>query len=1011
MVKLYTPSLRLIITSLLLTSAAANAQYITTVGGNGTSGYTADGIAATSSRLNAPASVAYDAAGNLYVADAQNHRVRKISATGTITTVAGTGTAGFGGDGSAATSAQLNTPMGVAVDAAGNIYIADNGNNRIRRINIAGNITTIAGTATGGFAGDGGAATSAQLNGPVGLFVNGSGSVFVADKGNHRVRMINGSGVITTVAGTGTSGFSGDGGVATSAQLNNPTDVTIDGSGNIYIADNGNHRVRMVLGNGNINTVAGTGLPGYSGDYGTATSAQLNGPTGLGTDGSAIYIADAGNNIIRKLSGGIISPVAGNGNTVYNADGEHPLWASLYNPTDVVATANGALYIADNQNHRIRLATAKRYKDNDGDGFGKGTEVFGLSNLTGYVENMLDCNDSSGNAMQWTGLGTSGFTKGAALQSTITTDNNGNRVVVFRDGNANDKVSVYGDAVGYWSAIGKEAFSAGAASTPDIAYDAFNLPYVVYSDAGNSGKASVMKFDGLNWGVLGTAGFSATAANATKILIDPKGTPMVSYSAVGSGKANVMRYAGGSWSQLGSADFSAGAATNPDIAVDGTGRPYVLFADGANSGKATVMRYDNTWSILGTAGFSAGSITHHSLIIDPQGSPVVAFADGANSGKATVMRYNGTSWSTVGAAGFSAAAASYVKIATDLSGNLYVAYMEQSNSKVVVMKHTVGGWVNIGTGGVANVAAGEVSMTIGKDGLPYVAYVGTGNSNKLSVAGIALTPKAPTAPTFAAADTVCSGDPTVLSINGGQLNDATHWQWYSGSCGGTTLSTNTTLAVTPSAKTTYYARAEGSCVTNPAPCGNVTIEVNPVLVPTVALTASPDTNLPAANVPVTFTANITNGGGSPVYEWYKNGNKLSSVTGATYSAGVLNNGDVVCVHLLSDATCAKPSLVTTCATIHFTASVADVDKNSSIQLYPNPNAGSFELNVGVKEHAPIKLEVLNAMGQRVYEETHEAVGGTLHAKLNLDKNIVEGLYILRITGKETRMSSVFSLRR
>jgi uncharacterized protein (TIGR03437 family) len=279
----------------------AKSGIITTFAGNGTAGGNGDGGAATSAQLNAPQGVAVDSSGNVYIADTANGRVRKVSASGTISTVAGSGAIGYGGDGGAATSAQLYTPSAVAVDAAGNLYIADFSNNRIRKVSTSGTITTVAGNGNSGFTGDGGPATSANLDTPSGVAVDAAGNIYIADTGNNRIRQVNASGLITTVAGNGLPGFSGDGGVAVIAQLGNPASVAVDSSGNLYVADGGAH-VRKIYASGFIFTIAGTGTPGYSGDGGLASNAQLNIPSGISLDSAGnVYVADQGNNAVRLL--------------------------------------------------------------------------------------------------------------------------------------------------------------------------------------------------------------------------------------------------------------------------------------------------------------------------------------------------------------------------------------------------------------------------------------------------------------------------------------------------------------------------------------------------------------------------------------------------------------------------------------------------------------------------------------------------------------------------------------
>ena len=321
---------------------------ITTIVGNGTAGYTGDGSLAADAELNTPFGVAVNSSGSVYIADSNNYRIRAMAySTGNIFTIAGyglggngvvvdsssnfyisntvsnrilvglgsngniylvagnaNGTSGYGGDGGAPSSALLNAPQGVALDASGNLYIADTNNNRIRKITAATNIiSTVAGNGTGGFSGDGASATGAKINSPYSVAVDPNGNIYIADTYNNRVRKVTSAGIISTVAGNGTAGFTGDGGSATSAELYLPTGIASDSSGNIYIADYGNNRVRKVtVSTGIISTVAGNGTSGFSGDNGSATSAELQRPAGVALDASGnLYIADAYNNRIRVV--------------------------------------------------------------------------------------------------------------------------------------------------------------------------------------------------------------------------------------------------------------------------------------------------------------------------------------------------------------------------------------------------------------------------------------------------------------------------------------------------------------------------------------------------------------------------------------------------------------------------------------------------------------------------------------------------------------------------------------
>jgi sugar lactone lactonase YvrE len=288
---------------------------ISTLAGNRTPGYSGDGGAATSGELSGPFGVAVDASGNLFIADTDNSRIREVGTNGIITTVAGNGTPGYSGDGGAATNGELSYPYGVALDASGSLFVADLGNNGIRKVGTDGIITTVAGNGTFGYSGDGGAATNAALSGPSGVAVDAIGNLFIADWENFRIRKVGTNGIIATVAGNGIAGYSGDGGAATDAELDRPitfgpgaefppppTGVAVDATGNLFIADLGNFRIRKVGTNGIITTVAGSRTPGYSGDGGAATNAALSGPSGVAVDASGnLFIADTGSNVIRKV--------------------------------------------------------------------------------------------------------------------------------------------------------------------------------------------------------------------------------------------------------------------------------------------------------------------------------------------------------------------------------------------------------------------------------------------------------------------------------------------------------------------------------------------------------------------------------------------------------------------------------------------------------------------------------------------------------------------------------------
>jgi uncharacterized repeat protein (TIGR01451 family) len=367
-----------------------SAGIISTVAGDGIPGFSGDGGPATSARLSYPYGVAVDGTGNLFIA--ANNRIRKVTATGTISTVAGDGTPGFSGDGGPATFARLSDPRAVAADRNGNLFIADTNNNRIRMVtpdgtittlaqvrfsqgvavDTAGNVvvaegvihqitrvapsrikTTVAGNGTSGFNGDGGLAVTATLFNPLGVAVDAGGNIFIADTSNLRIRKVGPNGVISTVAGSGLS-FVGDGGLATVASLNFPTGVAVDGSGNVLIGDTYNRRVRRVRPDGKIETVAGSGEHGYSGDGGPASSATFRYPTGVAADSSGnLFIVDTCNDTVRRVSSDGVINTLGSAGTWFFCDFE-----TYFMPAILAVDQQGTLFVPNTGNHRIQRITS-----------------------------------------------------------------------------------------------------------------------------------------------------------------------------------------------------------------------------------------------------------------------------------------------------------------------------------------------------------------------------------------------------------------------------------------------------------------------------------------------------------------------------------------------------------------------------------------------------------------------------------------------------------------------------
>ena len=601
-----------------------SAGVISTVAGTGTAGFSGDGGAATSAQLSNPQDVALDAAGNLYIADVSNGRIRKVDSAGVISTVAGSGTSGFGGDGGAATAAQLNAPRGVALDGAGNLYIVDNNNNRIRKVDSSGDISTVAGDGTSGFGGDGGAATSAQLSNPRGVALDAAGNLYIADVNNSRIRKVNSAGNISTVAGDGTAGFSGDGGAATSARLRDPEGVALDGAGNLYIADRSNRRIRKVDSAGVISTVAGNGMAGFGGDGGAATSARLRDPESVALDGAGnLYIADWGNNRIRKVdSAGVISTVAGR--------------EQLSGPGGVALDAAGNLYIAEWGNNRIHKV------------------------------------DSAGVISTVVGSGTAGFSGdgGAATAAQLSgpdsmaLDGAGNLYIADRGNNRIRKVdstgvisTVAGDGTQGFGGDGGAATSAQLRTPSGVALDGAGNLYIAdeynhrIRKVDSTGVISTVAGDGTQgFGGDGGAATSAQLHNPWGVALDGAGNLYIAdtnnHRIRKVDSAGVISTVAGDGTQGyggdGGAAMSARLSTPHGVALDGAGNLYI-----------TEWTNHRIRKIATVPGFSAGILS--------TGVITTVAGDGAQG-------YGGD-----GGAAVAAQLDSPGGVALDGAGNLYIA--------------------------------------------------------------------------------------------------------------------------------------------------------------------------------------------------------------------------------------------------------------------------------------------------------------------------------------------------
>lgn len=426
----------------------AFAQSISTCAGNGVAASTGDGSPATAASFNNPSGVYIDTGNNLYVIEYSGCKIRKISSSGVVSTFAGNGVAGFGGDGGPATAASFHFPIDMLSDAAGNIYVTDNVNQRIRKITPSGTISTFAGSGSYGFSGDGGPATAAALRDPSRMTIDGAGNIYFADANNHRIRKITPTGIITTVAGNGAASFAGDGGPATAASLNTPLGVGFDGVGNMYIADAMNHRIRKVNTAGEISTYAGSGSSVASGDGGPATAAGIDYVNGVTVDGSCnVYFTDWHEQTVRKVNAaGIITRVVGNGTAGFSGDGAAAILAQLNGPNNLTFDHFYNLYIPEYYNNRVRKVA------NLGEGMG-GCPVNVITSSFSVGDTVL-CEDScitftstttgSIDSVKWKVTGAANTVSGSsATVSTICFGETGPSVVTLTvySGTASDSVS------------------------------------------------------------------------------------------------------------------------------------------------------------------------------------------------------------------------------------------------------------------------------------------------------------------------------------------------------------------------------------------------------------------------------------------------------------------------------------------------------------------------------------------------------------------------------------------
>ncbi len=995
---------------LLLTislSNNTNAQNITTVAGQGGKGYNSDGIAATTAELNGPTGICFDASGSIIFLDRYNYRVRKISSSGIISTVAGTGTIGYTGDGGPATAALIYA-ISIAVDGSGNIVMAGQG--VIRKVNTSGIMTTIAGNGTPGYAGDGGPATAARLDASLGMVFDASGSLIFTDVSNNRIRKINASGVITTIAGTGTAGFSGDGGSATAAKLNCPSGMTIDGSGNLYFIDRNNFRIRKITASGTISTIGGNGSNGFGGDGGAATAAMIQstssgmtidaggnicfgdcnrvreinssgiistvlGSWTLGYNGDGIaataatfyqpndvkfdaagnmYISDELNARIRKVnSSGIISTIAGIGHPGFSGDGGIATAAQLFHPKNVAVAANGDMYIADNYNHRIRKVTAS----------GIISTIAGRTGYGGYS-------------------GDGGPATAADLDypHTIGIDGSGNIYIADNAGPRIRKIStsgiistIAGGATTGFSGDGGPATAAMLGSAFGFAFDRYGN--VFFTDAVNQ---RIRKIDAS--GIIttiagnGSSGFSgdggaATAAalnNPHGIAIDSSGNLYVADASnqrirkiTTSGIISTFAGSSGGFSGDGGAATSAQLSLPIDVATDTAGNVYIV--DYFNNR----IRKVNAAGIISTVG----------------GTGIWGYT--GDGGAATAARF------------FALAG-----IATDRHGNVYIADDENNAIRKIINCATP---TVAGITGSSTVCAGNVIT------LTDTTSGGTWSSTNTSIAsvnpstGIVTGVAAGSSTIMYIVTNICGSDSAMHNITVNPLPEAGSITGTTAVCIGSTIAlTDTTTggawssanpsiaSVNPSTGVVTGVAAGSTTlmyvVTNS--CGSdtaiQTLTVNPL--PDAGTITGIDSVCPGA------TATLATGSTGGI--WSSSNTTIASVNSATGVVTGVSFGSATISYIVTNL-CGSDT-----ATYAFQVrKLADCPDEvgsqqltvSSLWVYPNPNSGSFTIILSSSVNEDAQVTISNILGQKVKDFV---MGTNKDTEVSLD--VSPGIYFVAV---------------
>ncbi|PZF71496.1 NHL domain-containing protein [Taibaiella soli] len=1082
---------------------------ISTIAGNGTSSSTGDGGLATNATLKGPSGIVVDKFGNIYVSELGGNKVRKIATNGNISTFAGNSTPTFAGDGNLAVNASLNSPIGLATDTAGNIYIADELNNRIRMVNTTGYISTVAGngpSGSGSYAGDGAVATSStvRLNKPYGVAVAPNGDIYIADNGNCKIRKVDfATGIISTYAGVNTGGGStGDGGAAASAKLLNPYGVSLDAAGNVYIADKGNNKIRKVDAvSGIITTIAGNGSNGFSSDSVSATTSKLSAPAGTVVDANGnIYIADLGNSRIREIvpfypsvsiaasqnnvcsgtsitftatptNGGVVPSyqwmvngasvgtnsatytyVPANGDAVScvltsNNPYVNPITANSDTITMVLSTSLvPSATIAASQNNMcsgtqvVYTATAVNGGATpsyqwmvNGAPMGTNSTTFNYAPANGE---MISCQltSSLGCATQATVASdtvTANVVTSVVPSITITTPQNNicaNTPVTFTAAITNG-----GTTPAYqWLVNGVNA----GTSINTFNYtpaDGDSISCILTSSAGCANPA-VIASNGIvmtvNPVVNTAVSISASQNNicsgtqVTYTAIPTNGgTPsyqwMINGAAVGTNNASfTIAPANGNvvscvmTSSI--ACVSQAAATSNNVTMNVTtsvvpqvnitpslssvcaGTSVLYTAIPSHGGSAPSYQWTVNGVSMGATGTNFSYIPSNgdvvNCIMTSNAACAIPAIDTSNNSVATVAAPTTPAVTVTPSQNTICLGSSVTYTATPTNGGGYPTYQWSVNGANIGPNTAVATFSYVPTNGdvvACTITSNAVCLT-----QATAVYNDTAVVNPILIANVNLTPSQ---------NNICGSTPvnfTATPINGGT---APAYQWKVN--GVSVNGSGNTYSFTPlnNDAVTCVMTSNALCADPGVVSATVDMVVNQPAVPVVTVSANPSSGA-ITGQPITFTVSTANAGTSPQYKWYRNNVLIAGATQSVYTAlagtDVANNDQIAATVTNTDP-CGDTAISNKFTVAIVPSGVANINAdNNSVSLYPNPNTGDFIVKGSLEnktQHA-VTLEVFNTLGQSVYQETIQVSNGAFEHKISLTGNVSAGSYFLKLNG-------------